>query len=107
MDKVIQDVISIVMGCEEASIASAFWFAGDRLCDAPVEAFDHAVGLRLEGSCQAVRDAMVSADLVEGVVSGWRSSGRGPSGTAEAVGKLGAERERLSLTVNVRSVKRV
>ena len=40
------------------------------LLDAPVEAFDHAVGLRMHRRCQAMFDTEVGAKLIELVPAG-------------------------------------
>jgi hypothetical protein len=60
------------------------------LADASVEALDHAVGLRPEGSGQAVGDGVFAAERIEGVVS--RGFVLWFSGfvDGEAVGELGA-----------------
>jgi hypothetical protein len=54
------------------------------LGDAAVEAFDHAVGLRMPGLDQPVLDAVRGAGLIEGVLAGRFAL----AGGAEAVGEL-------------------
>ena len=64
------DVCFALCFCSEgvfAPVCSGLWMVGDSLCDAPVEAFDHAVGLRMEGFCEAMLDVIALADAVEGV----------------------------------------
>ena len=75
---------------EGATGAAAFFLAADGLSNAPVEAFDHAVGLRVVGPGQAVLDATLLAELIKGVVAG-RCPGRLVLLIdGEAVGELGA-----------------
>src|SRR5260370_39381479 len=56
--------------------------------EAAIEAFDHAVGLRPEGSGQPVRDAVAAADDIEAVVAGGIVLGFGLFVDGEAVGEL-------------------
>src|SRR5260370_38462048 len=58
--------------------------------EAAIKAFDHAVGLRPEGSGQPVRDAVAAADDIEAVVAGGFVLGLGPPGGGGAGGELGA-----------------
>ena len=54
------------------------------LADAPVEALDHAVGLRMAGLGQAMLDGVGRADLIEGMLSGGLAFSR----SAEPVSEL-------------------
>ena len=89
-DEGADEVVSFLV-CGEAvftGVASASGVCGDGVAETPVEAFDHAVGLRVIGPGELVADAACSADAVEGVAAGavctlslW---------VAEAVCELGA-----------------
>ena len=56
----------------------------DDFGDAPIEAFDHAIGLRMLGRDQAVLDLVFQASLVEGMVA----CGFSFAGGAKPVGEL-------------------
>jgi hypothetical protein len=82
--------VAIGMVDEGAPGAATLLLAADGLGDAPVEAFDHAVGLRVIGLGQTVIDAALLAELVKGMVAG-RFPGRLVLLVdGEAVGELGA-----------------
>ena len=50
----------------------------DDVGDSSIEAFNHAVGLRVTGQCQAILDLQAGASFVEGVMArsllGWSAS---------------------------------
>ena len=64
--------------------------AVEMLAEAAIEALDHAVGLRPEGSGQAVGDGVLAAQRIEGVLAGWFVGGLAGLIDGEAVGELGA-----------------
>src|SRR5580692_8487309 len=64
--------------------------AAKMLAEAAVEAFDHAVGLRVEGLGEAMGDAMPLAELVEEVMARGFVLGFARLIDGEAVGELGA-----------------
>jgi hypothetical protein len=81
--------VAIGMVDEGAPGTAALFFAANGFGDAPVEAFDHAVGLRVVGPGQAVFDAVLLAEPIKGMVAG-RSPGRLVLLVdGEAVGELG------------------
>ena len=55
----------------------------EHLCDASVEAFDHAVGLGSPDRCQAVLDTQFLAELVKAVVSRRLALSRGKQSVGE------------------------
>ena len=71
VDEVDEVFLPIGGGCEAifAAICSAGWRLGDGCCQPPVEAFDHAVGLGMEGLGQSMIDTPLSAELIEGMVA--------------------------------------
>jgi hypothetical protein len=82
--------VAIGMVDEGAPGAATLLLAANGLSNAPVEAFDHAVGLRVVGLGQAVLDAVMLAELIKGVIAG-RFPGRLVLLVdGEAVGELGA-----------------
>src|SRR6266852_5956442 len=77
---------------EEASMmgGAVLRHAVEMLADPAIEALDHAVGLRPEGSGQPVGDAVAATDDIEEVVSGGFVLGLGLFVDGEAVGEFGA-----------------
>src|SRR5260370_41962213 len=66
--------IGISLGMvEEASVmgGAVLRQATQVLGEAAIKAFDHAVGLRPEGSGQPMRDAVAATDDIKAVVAGW------------------------------------
>lgn len=57
---------------------------GEDVSDAAVETLDHAIGLRMTGSDQAVLDAVLTAEGIERKGTG----GLPDAGSAEAIGEL-------------------
>jgi hypothetical protein len=91
VDDVVDVGVSVGLAGEAvlAGVGSGWRGAGEGLGDAAVEAFDHAVGLRVERPGELVDDAMGGADPVERMVAGgWLLAM--PPGATEAVGELGA-----------------
>src|SRR5712691_10402587 len=85
--------IGISLGMvEEASVmgGAVLRQATQVLGEAAIKAFDHAVGLRPEGSGQPVEDAVAATDDIEEVVAGGFVLGLGLFVDGEAVGELGA-----------------
>nr|WP_194461722.1 hypothetical protein [Bradyrhizobium sp. CCBAU 53421] len=90
VDELAEEGVPIGVVDEGAAGAAALFFATYGFGDAPVEAFDEAVGLRVVGLGQAMLDAALLAELIKGVVAG-RSPGRLVLLVdGEAVGELGA-----------------
>jgi hypothetical protein len=91
VDDVVEEGIAVGVGEELvlSLVPGGSGPAGDGLGEPAVEAFDHAVGLGMERAGEAVLDAMVRADPVEGVASAGAALPR-PAGASETVGELGA-----------------
>src|SRR6185312_13993043 len=81
---------AISVAGEGAASAATFVLATDGFGNAPIEAFDQAVGLRMIRLGQAMLDTALLTEAIEGMVAG------GPAGRlvlhvdGEAVGELGA-----------------
>jgi hypothetical protein len=90
VDECFEEGIALVVGCELVlSSVAGRRLAADGLGDAAIEAFDHAVGLGMEGAGEPVLDLVPLADPVERMVAGGMGVGT-PAGGPEAVGELGA-----------------
>ena len=90
MDELAEESIPIGMAGEGAAGAAAFFLAADGFGNAPIEAFDQAVGLRVIRPCQAMVDAVLLAKLIKGMAAG-RPPGRLVLLVdGEAVGELSA-----------------
>ena len=68
VDEAIEEGVSIGVRNEEPMSDAAFRLPADRFDDAAVEAFDEAVGVRPIGSGEAVVDATLGADAIEGPI---------------------------------------
>jgi hypothetical protein len=90
VNELVEKDIAIGVICEQAVACATFGLLADGFGDAAVEALDHAIGLRLIGSCQPVVDAGFGADTVEGVAAGRFAIGLVFHVHGEAVGELGA-----------------
>src|SRR5712692_744005 len=77
---------------EEASVVggTVLRHTAQMLADPAVEALDHAVGLRPEGSGQPVSDAAAATEDIEEVVAGGFVLGFAGLVDGEAIGELGA-----------------
>src|SRR3546814_4234092 len=72
MDEVVDEAVSLGVAGEAvlAAVACGRWRVAQGVGDPPVEAFDHAVGLRRERSGEPVLDAAPGAQPVEGMTAG-------------------------------------
>ena len=109
---------AIVVGEEDLGIGVAFGVvekaavvggtvlrhAAEVLAEAAVEAFDHAVGLRMEGLGEAVLDGVMGAGPVERVPSRRLAFGLSLHVDGEAVGEFGAPGLRRGRLLSVRMV---
>jgi hypothetical protein len=90
VDELAEEGVAIGVAGEGAASTAAFVLATDGFGDAPVEAFDQAVGLRMIRLGQTVFDAALGTEAIKRMVAG------GPAGRlvlhvdGEAVGELGA-----------------
>jgi hypothetical protein len=90
VDELAEEGVAIGVAGEGAASAAAFVLATDGFGNAPIEAFDHAVGLRMIRLGQAMLDTALLAEAIKRMVAG------GPAGRlvlhvdGEAVGELGA-----------------
>jgi hypothetical protein len=90
VDELVEEGVAIGVAGEGAASTAAFVLATDGFGDAPVEAFDQAVGLRMIRLGQAMFDTVLLAESIKGMAAG------GPAGRlvlhvdGEAVGELGA-----------------
>jgi hypothetical protein len=75
-----EEGVSVGMRGKQPVGDASFGFTSDGFDDAPVEAFDEAVGLRPEGLCQAVIDRVLGADTVERMPAGGSISRLASSG---------------------------
>jgi hypothetical protein len=90
VDELAEEGVAIGVAGEGAASAAAFVLATDGFGDAPVEAFDQAVGLRMIRPGQTMFDAALLAVSIKGMVAG-RPAGRLVLHVdGEAVGELGA-----------------
>src|SRR5215208_497917 len=90
VDELAEEGVAIGVAGEGAASAAAFVLATDSFGDAPVEALDQAVGLRMIRLGQAMFDAALLAEAIKGMVAG-RPAGRLVLHVdGEAVGELGA-----------------
>ena len=82
----LRDVLTVEPDVAREGVAQVFAESEpgglQHLADAPVEALDHAVGLRVPRPDEAMLDAVLGADLIEGMLTG----GLPLSGGAEGVG---------------------
>src|ERR1700753_4117937 len=90
VDELGDEGIAIGVVDEDAPGTATLLFSADGLGDAPVEAFDHAIGLRVVGLGQTVFDAALLAELVKGVIAGLLSGWLVLLVDGKAVGELGA-----------------
>ena len=89
MDELVQEGVAISVVGEQPMPGAALLFPADGLCDAAVEALDHAVGLRLERLGEAVLDLGIGTNRVEGVAAGRLAFGLALHVDGEAVSELG------------------
>ena len=90
MDELAEEGVAIGVAGEGAASAAAFVLATDGFGNAPIEAFDQAVGLRMIRLGQTMFDAALLAASIKGMVAG-RTAGRLILHVdGEAVGELGA-----------------
>ena len=90
MDELAEEEVPICVTDECAAGAAALLLAANGFGDAPIEAFDQAVGLRVVGLGETMVDAVLLAELIKGMVAG-RPPGRLVLLVdGEAVGELGA-----------------
>src|SRR5215208_3411567 len=75
VDELAEEGVAIGVASEGAASAAAFVLAADGFGDAPVEAFDQTVGLRMIRLGQTVFDAALLAEAIKGMVVG-RPAGR-------------------------------
>ena len=92
MNDAMQEGIALVVGGEPvfAAVRAGGGMVSQCFGETAVEAFDHAVGLGVEGFGQAVVDAVGFADQIEGVVTGGFAVGLALHVDGEAVGELAA-----------------
>ena len=92
VDEVVNEVVSLVMAVEP--VLSGVSFGGrcilDGFGDPPIEALDHAVGLRMERLDEAVLDLSGGTKAIEGMVPGGFVLGFVLHVDGEAVGELRA-----------------
>ena len=71
VDELFDESISLLMGVELvlASVSAIRRRVSNGVSEAPVEALDHAVGLRSEGADQAMVNILSGANPVEGMMS--------------------------------------
>ncbi len=88
----VEDIaIALVVAFEAAVLSTArFWFFGEVLRDAPVEAFDETVGLRTIGPGELMADAALRAQQVDGVAARRFAGGLVLFVVGEAVGPFAA-----------------
>jgi hypothetical protein len=90
VDELSEECVPIGMAGKGAAAAAAFFLAADGLGDAAIEAFDHAIGLRVVRPSQAMIDAALLTKLIKGMIAG-RPPGRLVLLVdGEAIGELGA-----------------
>jgi hypothetical protein len=90
VDEAEEEGVALGVGCEQTIGAAALGLAGDGFDDTAVEAFDQAVGLRVEGFCEAVLDLVLGTEAIEGMPSGGPVMGLVSHIDGEAVGELAA-----------------
>src|SRR6185436_10998517 len=90
VDELAEEGVAISVAGEGAASAATFVLATDGFGNAPIEAFDQAVGLRMIRLGQAMLDTALLTEAIKRMVAG------GPAGRlvlhvdGEAIGELGA-----------------
>ena len=69
VDELAEEGVALSMTNEGAASAAAFFLSADGFGDPPIEAFDHAVRLRMVGLGQPMFDAALLAEAVKGMVA--------------------------------------
>ena len=89
-NKATEEGVAIGLACKEAVPDALLWLPAESFCDAAVEAFDEAVGLRPEGPGQTMFDLVVCADGIERVPARRLVMGLGLHIDGKAIGELAA-----------------